>query len=68
MQRAYKDHRDHPRACGEQPLFHGKINAQAGSSPRVRGAACCSVLCVLCLGIIPARAGSRRLSVFHGQP
>ena len=50
---------DHPRACGEQHLFHGLHSCGRGSSPRVRGAEVSYGIQRLRLGIIPARAGSR---------
>ena len=59
MQRAYKDHRDHPRACGEQPDVCNLGDFVSGSSPRVRGAGALLRAGVHALGIIPARAGSR---------
>ena len=52
-------HRDHPRACGEQKRGNLYSMVDAGSSPRVRGAVCSLIVCVLHIGIIPARAGSR---------
>ena len=53
--------RDHPRACGEQADPSAARGAVEGSSPRVRGAAW-PLYCFQCInGIIPARAGSRRV-------
>ena len=52
---------DHPRACGEQPMFAFGCSVQSGSSPRVRGAGVDGVAHVLVCGIIPARAGSSAL-------
>ena len=51
---------DHPRACGEQfdEAMQGFSNT--GSSPRVRGAVYRAAVGTSGLGIIPARAGSRR--------
>ena len=51
---------DHPRACGEQVAKAVQTIINAGSSPRVRGADAFSHVFSPCLGIIPARAGSRR--------
>ena len=50
--------RDHPRACGEQPLHPTEGARNMGSSPRVRGAVPSFCCCQEHLGIIPARAGS----------
>ena len=52
--------RDHPRACGEQVMTRVAGCVPLGSSPRVRGAVRYNHLYCLKLGIIPARAGSRR--------
>ena len=49
---------DHPRACGEQGLIGLLAVVPAGSSPRVRGAACSVRPRVGDCRIIPARAGS----------
>ena len=50
--------RDHPRGCGEHPLYQGFPHMSWGSSPRMRGA----LLIVFghkdMLRIIPADAGS----------
>ena len=52
---------DHPRACGEQFLPHRSRQGWRGSSPRVRGAGMPLPRPVALYGIIPARAGSRRM-------
>ena len=51
---------DHPRVCGEQLMDEIKLKPCPGSSPRVRGAVALQVQRALALGIIPARAGSRK--------
>ena len=51
---------DHPRVCGEQLRDVGRLQANLGSSPRVRGAVEVGVGVVLHVGIIPACAGSSR--------
>ena len=54
--------RDHPRVCGEQTSALTPYWAYSGSSPRVRGAVTYSVELELRNGIIPACAGSSRLT------
>ena len=49
---------DHPRACGEHMLLRPSMTMRSGSSPRLRGARCCSRSPVACRGIIPALAES----------
>ena len=51
---------DHPRACGEQTPSLRTSRRRRGSSPRVRGADFLLQHARALLGIIPARAGSRR--------
>ena len=51
-------HRDHPRACGEQRLWHVPPHCRSGSSPRVRGTVLPVVVNAVVQGIIPARAGN----------
>ena len=51
---------DHPRACGEQQFLTSLSEYVSGSSPRVRGAVLEYCDLIDGLGIIPARAGSRR--------
>ena len=51
---------DHPRACGEQAVSDDVERDVTGSSPRVRGAVLIYETDDETLGIIPARAGSRR--------
>ena len=51
---------DHPRACGEQFTTSAGTIIGWGSSPRVRGAAGNKLVSFSFVGIIPARAGSRR--------
>ena len=51
--------RDHPRARGEQISPPKTDRGSEGSSPRARGAVVRGGDSISCLGIIPARAGSR---------
>ena len=53
---------DHPRVCGEQMPGRDLAAAEAGSSPRVRGAAPRQDRDQRPRGIIPACAGSRTLT------
>ncbi len=52
------DSRDHPRMCGEHNGITVGTPVRLGSSPHVRGALHASLWHCLCLGIIPACAGS----------
>ena len=56
--RHIRDHRDHPRVCGEHALLHALMNHVRGSSPRMRGTPTAVVVCHLVRGIIPAYAGN----------
>ena len=56
--RHIRDHRDHPRVCGEHALLHAMRNPVRGSSPRMRGTPTAVVVCHLVRGIIPAYAGN----------
>ena len=56
------NHRDHPRACGEQQRRAALARHCTGSSPRVRGAARLFGSIGGGRGIIPARAGSSCLT------
>ena len=49
---------DHPRACGEHLRKKNVLADSAGSSPRLRGTFCLSILAVNQRGIIPALAGN----------
>ena len=49
---------DHPRVCGEHLVTVGKGRAEAGSSPRMRGALLNQIHRGNLTGIIPAYAGS----------
>ena len=49
---------DHPRACGEHSIAYPYLNAQMGSSPRLRGTLSKFGLPVRLRGIIPALAGN----------
>ena len=51
--------RDHPRACGEQPMRALAAPSMRGSSPRMRGAVRDCIPGLRRQGIIPAHAGSR---------
>ncbi len=53
--------RDHPRACGEQPLTYQRPALPLGSSPRMQGTVIRAELAAVGFGIIPARAGNRCL-------
>ena len=48
----------HPRACGEQCDGTDKIGKKVGSSPRVRGTGCGSLLGFRYIRFIPARTGN----------
>ena len=50
--------RDHPRVCGEHLLDRQSFVHQRGSSPRMRGALWLVCTKDVCIGIIPAYAGS----------
>ena len=50
--------RDHPRVCGEQHSYSGKVHTFQGSSPRGRGVGVLEGEHRLRRGIIPAHAGS----------
>ena len=52
--------RDHPRVCGEHPVFAKCARKGAGSSPRVRGTRVDNPLRLRCHGIIPACAGNTK--------
>ena len=62
--------RDHPRVCGEHSAENMSANAQAGSSPRVRGTPHSYFPIDAHCGIIPACAGNtfegRELLEHHG--
>ena len=51
---------DHPRGCGEHLLSAFEVAADAGSSPRMRGAHIGAPTLLRGVGIIPADAGSTR--------
>ena len=50
--------RDHPRMCGEHIVWPSSLTMAGGSSPHVRGARSNGSGKTLCMGIIPACAGS----------
>ena len=58
--RGFDGCRGHPRVCGEQLMIKNLDSVYEKSSPRVRGAVALQVQRALALGIIPARAGSRK--------
>ena len=49
---------DHPRGCGEHPIWDNQLRTTLGSSPRMRGALKRLIDDVHVMGIIPADAGS----------
>ena len=49
---------DHPRGCGEHPLWVAHLQHSRGSSPRMRGTPGYRAYRILALGIIPADAGN----------
>ena len=53
---------DHPRVCGEHSFQHSRLPSCLGSSPRMRGAHRLSIAVFVLLRIIPAYAGSTKLS------
>ena len=55
---------DHPRICGEHPSLSFEPSVVLGSSPHMRGAPCVVVVANAPAGIIPAYAGSTRVSNF----
>ena len=54
---------DHPRVCGEKPLYGQIYASDAGSPPRVRGKVCARSRWISAKRITPACAG-KRLSPF----
>ena len=54
--------RDHPRMCGEHPIQGKPARVGTGSSPHVRGALAQRHGTIVASGIIPACAGSTRVS------
>ena len=57
--------RDHPRACGEHPLYGRTASRKWGSSPRLRGAPVAPDGTLSREGIIPALAGSTLHPIFE---
>ena len=57
----------HPRACGERALRVRSTVVRVGSSPRVRGTACCSLKCCYSSRFIPARAGNGLVPTLRHQ-
>ena len=49
---------DHPRVCGEHRYTVNQFDKKGGSSPRMRGAHAYRSPSFICVGIIPAYAGS----------
>ena len=58
--------RDHPRACGENPLASRKAMLKEGSPPRMRGKRSTTFPRAMCTGITPAHAG--KTSCFPRTP
>ena len=56
---SYRQHRDHPRVCGEKFISFVRGAVQHGSPPRMRGKGKRGRLSVLPLRITPAYAGKR---------
>ena len=56
---------DHPRVCGEHYSTALTKIKEVGSSPRMRGAPKKLVRRMMCLGIIPAYAGSTSVGFVH---
>ena len=54
-----KQHKDHPRVCGEQIMSPLILAGVLGSPPRMRGTAIKSLAVVISSGITPAYAGNR---------
>ena len=54
--------RDHPRVCGEHPIFDHWPVRVTGSSPRMRGTPSLSKICSTKIGIIPAYAGNTSIA------
>ena len=53
---------DHPRVCGEHPLWLSRSRFGVGSSPRMRGTLCRCCRTRFRLGIIPAYVGNTDLT------
>ncbi len=53
------ENRDHPRSCGEKAILASRAQAQAGSSPLMRGKDYSDFVSKVHLRIIPAHAGKR---------
>ena len=49
---------DHPRVCGEHPLWLSRSRFGVGSSPRMRGTLDVELVGHVLAGIIPAYAGN----------
>ena len=60
--------RDHPRVCGEHNSIAFSFDVNRGSSPRMRGAPVGELRVRAADGIIPAYAGSTRLSLVVRRP
>ncbi len=65
---AAKPNEDHPRVCGEQPVFYYDIIIPPGSPPRVRGTYGGSLFNTFLLRITPACAGNIRCGLYHLTP
>ena len=53
----YGDTEDHPRVCGENPVFPTSVSGTSGSPPRVRGKHIQTLPYINFSGITPACAG-----------
>ena len=64
----YCESRDHPRACGEKPVFAAVDQLPVGSPPRMRGKDVIQNMDFVWLGITPAHAGKRDVSASTVKP
>ena len=58
--------RDHPRVCGEKPVYHVCLEAQKGSPPRMRGKVQGTYITQRYIGITPAYAGKSAIERENG--
>ena len=63
-----RQHKDHPRGCGENPQLEWIRYTPAGSPPRMRGKHMSSTSTASCAGITPADAGKTLKRSFRNQP
>ena len=57
---------DHPRLCGEKPIYQHRSPEYLGSPPPMRGKVHGSPACTCGTGITPAYAGKSLIPVFFG--